>query len=63
MPQTQPDRIDKLESFIERMDRKLDAITTDVQESKLESRLFQAQTTARLLEFNGYRWRGAVWTV
>lgn len=48
MPQTQPDRIDNLESFIERMDHKLDAIATDVQESKLESRLFQAQTTAKL---------------
>jgi hypothetical protein len=30
MTQTQPDRLDQLESVIERIDRKLDAIATDV---------------------------------
>lgn len=48
MTQTQPDRIDRIESFIERMDRKLDAIATDVQSIKLESQVFQAKTGERL---------------
>lgn len=47
MTQTQPDRIDKLESFIERMEHKLDAIAADVQESKLEARVFQAKAEER----------------
>lgn len=48
MTQTQPDRIDQLESFIERMDRKLDAISSDVQEMKLNLGVFQAKTDERL---------------
>ncbi len=44
MTQTQPDRLDQLESFIERMDRKLDAIAADVQDTKLDLRVFQART-------------------
>ncbi len=48
MTQTQPDRIDRLESFIERMDRKLDAIASDVQEIKLDLRVYQAKTDERL---------------
>jgi len=35
MTQTQPDRLDQLESVIERMDRKLDAIGSDITEIKI----------------------------
>lgn len=52
MAQTQPDRLDQIESFIERVDRKLDAIATDIQDMKLESRVFQAQTTEKLENLN-----------
>jgi flagellar capping protein FliD len=45
--QTQPDRIDRIESFIERMDHKLDAIAGDIQEMKLDSQVFQARTEER----------------
>lgn len=48
MTQTQPDRLDQMESLIEKIDRKLDAIATEVQDIKLESRVFQAQTTVKL---------------
>lgn len=44
MTQTQPDRLDQLESFIERMDSKLDTIASDLGEVKL----FQARTDERL---------------
>lgn len=44
MTQTQPDRLDQLESFIERMDSKLDTIASDLAEVKL----FQARTDERL---------------
>ncbi len=47
MTQTQPDKLDRLESFIERIDRKLDAIASDVQDMKLESRVFQARADER----------------
>lgn len=47
MTQTQPDRIDRLESLIDRVDRKLDAIATEIQASKLEARVFQAKTEER----------------
>jgi predicted nucleic acid-binding Zn-ribbon protein len=46
MTQTQPDRIDQLESIMERMDRKLDAISNDLVEIKIS----QARTDER---FNG----------
>jgi hypothetical protein len=44
MTQTQPDRLDQLESFIERMDSKLDTIASDLREVKL----FQARTDEQL---------------
>jgi chromosome segregation ATPase len=43
MTQTQPDRIDQLESIMERMDRKLDAISNDLVEIKIS----QARTDER----------------
>ncbi len=47
MTATQPDRLDQLESIIERIDRKLDAIATDLTEVKSELRVFQARTDER----------------
>lgn len=47
MTQTQPDRLDQLESVIERIDRKLDAIASDLAEVKIEARVFQARTEER----------------
>lgn len=43
MTQTQPDRLDQLESIIERVDRKLDAIASDIVEIKIS----QAKTDER----------------
>jgi septal ring factor EnvC (AmiA/AmiB activator) len=43
MPQTQPDRVEQLETFLERIDRKLDAINTDIMEIKIS----QAKTEER----------------
>lgn len=48
MTQTQPDRLDQLESIIERVDRKIDAISTDLGELKLETRVNHAQTSEKL---------------
>ncbi len=48
MTQTQPDRLDQLESVIERIDRKLDAITADIAGLRLETRTFEARTGERL---------------
>jgi uncharacterized coiled-coil protein SlyX len=48
MTQTQPDRLDQLEAVIERVDRKLDTIATDLGELKLESRVYHAQTSEKL---------------
>jgi septal ring factor EnvC (AmiA/AmiB activator) len=47
MTTAQPDRIDQLESVIERVDRKLDAIATDLAEMKTDARVFQARTEER----------------
>jgi septal ring factor EnvC (AmiA/AmiB activator) len=47
MTTAQPDRLDQLESVIERIDRKLDAIATDLAEIKTESRVFHARTEER----------------
>ncbi len=47
MTATQPDRLDQLESIIERIDRKLDAIATDLTEVKSGLRVFQARTDER----------------
>jgi septal ring factor EnvC (AmiA/AmiB activator) len=44
MTQAPPDRLDRLESVIERLDHKLDAIATDVVEIKVS----QARTDERL---------------
>jgi hypothetical protein len=47
MTTAQPDRLDQLEIVIERIDRKLDAIATDLAEIKTESRVFHARTEER----------------
>ncbi len=44
MTQAQPDRLDQLESVIERIDRKLDIISVDIVEIKVS----QARTDERL---------------
>ncbi|MGB8701909.1 MAG: hypothetical protein WCD18_21040 [Thermosynechococcaceae cyanobacterium] len=44
MTQTQPDRVDQLESLIERIDRKLDTIASDI----IEIKISQARTDERL---------------
>jgi uncharacterized coiled-coil protein SlyX len=53
MTQTQPDRLDQLESVIERIDHKLDAIADDVAELKTEARVFQAKTEEQLKGIDG----------
>jgi septal ring factor EnvC (AmiA/AmiB activator) len=49
MTQTQPDRLDQLESVIERIDRKLDIISADIVEIKVS----QARTDERLNSLEG----------
>jgi archaellum component FlaC len=44
MTQTQPDRLDQLESIMERMDQKLDTITTNI----IDIKISQARTDERL---------------
>jgi uncharacterized protein YdaL len=48
MTQTQPDRLDQLESIIERIDRKLDVIANDIVTMKVS----QAKTEGLLEGFN-----------
>jgi predicted nucleic acid-binding Zn-ribbon protein len=68
MTQTQPDRLDQLESVIERIDRKLDAIATDlvgvkVSQAKIEGTLEGISKRLDGIETRSNAQDGRFWTL